>query len=145
MKTKKCFKCNKNKSLTDYYVHKQMADGRVGKCKECAKKDVLEHRQDNIEKVRAYDRERGKLPHRIKQRTQDAKAWRKKFPKRYKAHKVLNAALKSGKVVKPYKCCKCKVLPLQMEGHHDDYDKPLEVVWLCSCCHRQLHRDLKMI
>ena len=30
---------------------------------------------------------------------------------------------------------------LEVEAHHDDYDKPLEVRWLCRHDHRQLHRE----
>jgi len=37
-----CFKCNKEKPLTDFYKHKGMAGGRLGKCKDCNKKDTKE-------------------------------------------------------------------------------------------------------
>lgn len=62
---KTCFKCNTNKPLTEFYVHKRMKDGYCNKCKTCTKKDVLLHRGENIEKIREYDRKRSKLTHRI--------------------------------------------------------------------------------
>jgi hypothetical protein len=27
-------------------------------------------------------------------------------------------------------------------AHHEDYDKPLEVVWLCQPCHKQRHKEI---
>ncbi len=34
-------------------------------------------------------------------------------------------------------CVRCGAA--KSEAHHPDYSKPLEVVWLCGCCHRQEH------
>jgi transposase-like protein len=28
-------------------------------------------------------------------------------------------------------------------AHHDDYDQPLQVRWLCPACHRQHHKETK--
>ena len=61
---KKCFICKEVKPLTEYYKHSAMADGHLNKCKECTKEYVKKYRVSNIEKVRAYDRERGKRPKR---------------------------------------------------------------------------------
>lgn len=48
----------------------------------------------------------------------------------------LSRAKKSGKIeVRPCSVCG----DTKVQGHHKDYDKPLEVVWLCDKHHRELH------
>jgi len=38
----------------------------------------------------------------------------------------------------PY-CLNCGLISQFIEGHHADYSKPLEVLWLCKECHVKQH------
>ncbi len=57
---------------------------------------------------------------------------------KYNAHKKVLRALKSGKLAKPSMCTICGG-NLPLEGHHVDYNKPLEVIWVCKQCHENIH------
>lgn len=138
-----CFKCNKEKSLLEYYRHSQMKDCHLNKCKDCSKEDTATYRNNNIEKVRESDRQRDKLPYRVKLRIKNVEKFRKKFPLSYKAHYDLSNAVRDGRVIKPKECSSCNKIKL-LHGHHEDYSKPFDVIWLCVPCHRQLHRDFSL-
>jgi hypothetical protein len=140
MKTKVCNKCGKRKRLSMFYTHKGKLDGYLGKCKECHKSAMTINRNKNIERIRKYDRERGKLPHRIKRCVEYNRKRRLLYPERYEAHTKVNNAIRDGKLDRPDRCSSCNKKGKVM-GHHHDYSKPFEVVWLCQPCHKQLHRD----
>jgi hypothetical protein len=135
---KKCFKCQQEKPRSEYYRHGMMADGYLGKCKECTKKDVSEHREKNIDRIRAYDNERGKLPHRKKQLRLMAKRFQQNFPARRAAHSVVNNAIRDGRLIKLH-CFECGAE--DTEAHHCDYGNPFAVTWLCRVHHTKLHAE----
>ena len=66
--------------------------------------------------------------------------------KENKAHRVAWAkvgyAIKTGDIKKPSECQKCARKPKRIEGHHFDYSKPLDVIWLCASCHTKLHNNI---
>ena len=62
--------------------------------------------------------------------------WRREYPKRYQAHLRVQAAKLSGELV-PQPCEICGVN--RVDAHHDSYDHPLRVRWLCRKHHVQHH------
>jgi len=62
--------------------------------------------------------------------------------KRSNARSYLNTYIRRGKVI-PGPCAYCGTTERKVTGHHKDYDKPLEVVWLCNRCHRATHGHLR--
>jgi len=136
---KKCFKCQIIKPLTEFYKHSEMADGHLNKCKECTKNDANKHRFKNLEKIRAYDRERAKIPERIKATTEITRAWRAEDKKRSIAHNAVSRAIRNGSLFR-LPCIRCG--EKKSVAHHEDYDKPLEVMWLCQSCHKQRHKEI---
>ena len=133
---KTCFKCGKQQPLTSFYKHPAMADGHMGKCKECTKADVAANRLLNIDKVREYDRKRALLPHRVKMAANVNKIWRQEDRRRVRCHNAVSRAIRRGALER----LSCEVCgSTKTVAHHDDYDKPLAVRWLCQAHHKQHH------
>jgi len=61
-----------------------------------------------------------------------------RYPEKDRSGKLLRKAVKKGKIKKPNECEKCKDNG-KLQGHHEDYTKPLEVIWLCKKCHNKIH------
>lgn len=89
-------------------------------------------------KHRLAMREYGKLEkykalHRAK-----SKKWINNNKIKVRAHIAVKRAVDSGELIKPRQCTDCNSNP-RVNAHHPDYSKPLDVLWLCSLCHKKEH------
>jgi len=126
--------------LDDFYEHPKMKDGHLGKCKQCAKDDSNARRAEKLESVRAYDRERAQNPARKAAVRRYVRARNLRYPQKRKARIAVGNAIRDGLLVK-LPCVRCG--DENVEAHHHDYSKPLEVIWLCYLHHREIHAEIK--
>lgn len=71
------------------------------------------------------------------------------WSKKIKASYMVNRALADGIITKPKHCPFCKKKkylmpngewkPAKICGHHEDYNRPMDVIWMCSRCHCRCH------
>lgn len=130
MDTQRCSKCEETKGFDGFYRHPRSFNGFMAACKECTKAAVKLRRRTNPA-VQAYDRQRGN-----RQKPGYMKARREAHPEMYAAHTAVGNALRDGRI-KREPCVFCA--SEKVHGHHRDYSKPLDVVWLCPKCHHRLH------
>ena len=82
-------------------------------------------------------KEKQRLIARMKHRKRNLLLDNSKTPKG-RIRKKLRNAVASGKVIKSNQCSICGVGGL-IHGHHKDYNKPFEVIWVCPLCHTKIH------
>src|SRR6266487_4953291 len=63
-------------------------------------------------------------------------------PLKRAARILLNNKVATGEIVRPTACIRCFAVG-RVQGHHPDYSKPLEVLWLCKECHIEEHWPLQ--
>lgn len=66
------------------------------------------------------------------------KASRKRNPEKHKANDIVSKRLKRGVSLFRGPCTVCGSTE-DIHAHHEDYSKPLEIIWLCGKHHRELH------
>lgn len=154
---KRCPKCGITKSANEFPRNRSRPDGLNGYCKPCQAAHNENWRKRNPEKIavagakrRASNKERfasvarrwrKENPQRV---AEYRKARRRRDANKVKARDQLAQAVRSGRVQKPERCESCDQ-QAELQGHHEDYSKPLDVAWLCEPCHRVVHGRLLLI
>lgn len=114
----------------EYYIekNKEYSKEHPEVNKKACKKYYETHKEEIAERRRAsYDPEKAKLK-------------RNRSAIKIKARKAVYHAIRFGKL-KKQPCESCG--ESKVHGHHDDYNKPLEVRWLCQKHHDQYHFEFQ--
>lgn len=108
----------------------------------------VNYRNKNLEKILEYSRRKNKERYKgnsvyeVARINAAVKKWRKKYPERDRAHKVVFTEIRAKRMYKlPCLVCGEK----KVEAHHQDYLKPLEVMWLCKLHHGEMDRQRRKI
>ena len=64
---------------------------------------------------------------------------RRANPQKSRAKDAVGNAIKAGTLIRE-PCERCGTEPTH--AHHERYDRPLDVTWLCSVCHGLRHREI---
>ena len=142
MRTKTCSQCRIQKPEDCFWKRPDSSDGRWYHCIDCARRRIKAVRQTPEHRAWLDDykiRNRDKIVAKMRRYRQRHGLTR--GGTRRPAHDIVAAAIKAGTLIRPKKCEHCLKLR-RVQAHHDNYDKPLDVRWLCQRCHSRLHAGL---
>lgn len=122
-----CKKCGKIKSISEFPLDGQGYPAYT--CRFCKNQQVYEYSKNHPEL-------RKEIRSNWIKKSDFQKKDRKKNLEKYRARDALNHAKREGRISQ-LPCADCK--SEKSEAHHEDYSKPLEVIWLCLKCHRLRH------
>lgn len=152
---KTCNTCIESLNNDEFNKDKNTKDGLSYTCRRCTKirKDVW--LKNNPEKNSLYCRKysannpekkrvsanKWRIENKSKQLIYNAKHYKNsKHIHKYKAYRLFQKALKQGRLIK-LPCHICG--NTKAEAHHEDYSKPLDVLWLCKRHHEDRHIELR--
>ena len=151
MNTKQCTKCKEIQELSEFSKKKASPDGLQSRCKSCSLAINKKWQSENREKVKAsnkkyYSENREKVNeyHRVYQREYQREYQQRPEEKvKIKARRKLNSAIRSGTIIRPTQCSSCNKSDCEIQAHHPDHKKPLEVEFLCKSCHIKADQVLR--
>jgi hypothetical protein len=138
---KYCRTCGQTRPLDDFYRHPTSASGRQSSCKDCQKQRAAawqrahpdrHHVHGQAWKTSHPDRVEGYQATLLERRDRAARDRTRAI---VRAAVAVRRAILAGVLLRPDQCQECRRQSVIVDGVHEDYDRPLAVVWLCRRCH----------
>lgn len=136
--TKRCSVCKRELPLADFHRKRVGKYGRASWCRDCTRKY---HRRRYLVNQDEIKKRTQRWYHKNKDRwAVYAKCRDAKHPMARTVRCQINNRVISGTIKRQ----PCEICGAAMaDGHHDDYNEPLDVRWLCRSCHMCLHADIR--
>jgi hypothetical protein len=137
---KLCHKCGILKAIDEFACNRSRKGGRQVYCRKC-QNGIAQAWADNHRSVRRRHQQV------YSKRNPDARAEtmrrsKERCAKSHAAKRAVRDAVRSGVLI-PEPCGYNGCGSLDVEGHHHDYDKPLDVWWRCPEHHRPIYHRRK--
>jgi hypothetical protein len=149
-KNQKCKACCKARSKLTIHSQEAIENKKKYRSEWQKQKRPLLNARLRERYIKNIDSERKKANARQKKYMATAKGKakhgeaRKKYdqenPEKIKAQRKVRIEIKSGRMIRPDVCEVCNKVS-KTHGHHENYNKPLEVIWMCSICHLYHHQN----
>lgn len=138
METKKCSRCGRVLPITEFNWSNKAKGIRQGMCRACFSECNRKRYASDPERFKQAVKEYRKRDPQAVLRTR--LGTNKKHPTKKNAQKCVDAAIAAGVLTRPDRCfgCGCPDTEHRIEAHHHDYSRPLDVIWLCTPCHRKM-------
>jgi len=125
--------CSKHNMALRRYGSTQGKPGIKKICKTCNKEFINKYEITGYCSIQCYH----KTPEQRKKNYEAVKRYRSKYPQKSRASDIVNKRIKRGISLHRQPCSICG--KPKAEAHHYDYDKPLEITWLCKQHHEEVH------
>ena len=141
--TKTCTKCKEEKPVSEFHKRRDTKGGFKSWCKVCRRPASIKNNKDRYWRMRdeylRKNKEYAQTERGRRSRRERAARSRINNEKQCKARRALFGEIRAGRMDRlPCEVCGTEE---NIHGHHTDYNKPLDVMWLCRAHHQEWHRN----
>jgi len=142
----RCTICLKKEKVAYYQAHKAEMNASASRRYQANREAINAwHREwRNNQGLEKYKKTQAGYAERSRDKKNNYnETWRAGNQEKIRAHTAVLVAVRNGSLIPgPCEICgKTKTTKTTKTlAHHEDYSKPLDVIWLCSRCHAEHHR-----